>query len=256
MNSPQKAPKMSIANMLTEALKEDMYSKGEGSFNSKTDERLASMNDAQLAGIRKYLSPIAANTQCKYIREAFQEKLGKTETILVVREAIAGQKRKEEQSVDSKQYQRHRQKQDKEDEREFVFAIINKKAREQALEDQAEFQKKRSYEEKLRMILAFPEAEKLQKKYAIVGVSFLIIGIVVAAVLFNMMKNAVILACILVFTFFTSAFIFWRSYKVGIVSETVVPVEDLSREFEIREGELRRKGMRGRCVRIERNKPL
>lgn len=222
-----------------------MYSNKEGNFNSKTGERLASMNDAQLAGIRKFLGPMAASSQCKFIREAYQDKLEKTETILVVREVVAEQRRKEEQSVDSKQYQRRRRKQDKEYEKEFVFESINKKAREQALEDQVVFEKKRVHEDKLRMIQAVPEAEKAQRDYIITGIAVLTGGIVVAAVLFNILGSAVILASLLVFSFFFSIFIFWRAYKAGIISETVVPEDERERAKEIRERELVREGMRG-----------
>ena len=94
-----------LARIISDALNEDKFS---DTFNNGIDDRLNNMNDAQLAGIKKYLVPEVSNAKCKYIKEAFERTLVKTTKILVVREAIQEEIKKDEQSVNSKQYNKRR----------------------------------------------------------------------------------------------------------------------------------------------------
>ena len=161
--------KKSMATLLGEALKEDRYDNRPDNFNSRFQERLDNMNDAQLAGFKKYLAPIAVSSRVGYIKEAFTEKLEKTVSILTVREKQADQKFKEEQCVDTRAYDRWRRRQDKEMEKDMVIQDINRKAKAEAAEQIAELEKQRKAEEKQRMMKAVPEAEALQQKYIIAG---------------------------------------------------------------------------------------
>lgn len=66
---------MSIAKIITDAFREDKFGH---EFISHSEERLQAMNDAQLAGVERFLLPMIANSKIHYIRDAFRELEGKT----------------------------------------------------------------------------------------------------------------------------------------------------------------------------------
>ena len=66
---------MSIAKIISDAFREDKFGH---EFISHNEERLQAMNDAQLAGVERFLLPMIANSKITYIRDAFKELEGKT----------------------------------------------------------------------------------------------------------------------------------------------------------------------------------
>ena len=195
-----------MAGLLAEALKEDRYDNRPDNFNSRFQERLDNMNDAQLAGFKRFMAPIATSSRVGYIKNAFTEKLEKTVSVLTVREREAEQRVKEEESVDTKEYDRWRRRQDKQNEKEMVIRDINRKAKAEAAEQIAEAEKQRLAEEKQRMMKAVPEAEALQQKYIIAGCCCFVVLLTGAILSYNATGNIIILLCLLFVAFFLYMF--------------------------------------------------
>ena len=237
------ATKKSLAMLLSEALKEDRYDNRLDNFNSRFQERLDNMNDAQLAGFKRYMAPIATSSKVDYIKNAFTEKLGKTVSVLTVRERNAEQKFKEEQSVDTKGYDRWRRRQDKEMEKDMVIRDINRKAKAEAAEEMEEAMKKRKAQEKERLMSAIPEAELLQQKYIIAGLCCFVFLLTGAIVTHSITASLILLLCLIFVAFFFSGFIFYYAYYAGIVLEEEIPEEEFQMELGACERRLIREKM-------------
>jgi uncharacterized membrane protein len=138
-------------------------------------------------------------------------------------------------SVDSRQYAKRRIKEDRESERDLVRAHLEKQSLVQAIEEVKVYERERHAEEKKRMILAVPEAEKQRRNNAIYGIVLLIISIVAGVVVFQMLKSTVILVCAIAVGVLFSSYLFRQAYLLGIVSEKIVPQEEIDEAVRLRQ---------------------
>jgi hypothetical protein len=146
----------SIAIFIRELLSEEKYS---SDFNDRIQERIETLNAAQLQGIYNHLKSVAKQAKSPQWIEANQELMHKIEGVLKIRSEEAAKERKVIEEYYLKQKQKRQLKVIAEREKIRVVQMVQETARKQAEEEVKENELKRQAAERVVILQEIAKAE-------------------------------------------------------------------------------------------------
>jgi len=227
----------SYAKIMSDALKENKF---DPSFSDGMMDRIESMNNAQLSGIRQYLEPTVNRSKFASWRNANAKVLNKVDEILGGRLYEIQKEVEEDVKLDDKAHSKFNRIKDKKAEKIAMREQTKRNAAKTARQQVEEYEKKRRADEKIEMLKRMPVAEEMRFQWIYATVVFFIAGIVMTAML---LKTALAIALSILSFFLISCAMGYRAYLVGLVLPREVTEEEIERAVMIREEEIFLKAM-------------
>jgi hypothetical protein len=222
----------SYSKIMSEALAEDKFDK---TFSAFMDDRIESMNNAQLTGIRQYLEPTVKRSKFASWRNANAKVLSKVDEILSSRLYEIEAEVLKEEKLDTKVHDKVQRKENKIEAKRHMLAQTAKNARRTAEKEVTEYEAKRKQEEKAHILQNTPIAEETRYQWIYFGVVVFIFGIALASTLF---QDALTLSLSILSVLGATGFIFYKAYHAGIIVPKVVTDEEIEDAINIREEEI------------------
>lgn len=227
----------SLAYFIKTCQQEDKYG---SEFVSQIDDRMRTLNYAQLQGMQEVLQQCIADGKSFPWRRANEKLLERVNVHIIPRreESILNEQKKEKTKREA--YVKRLNKNAKQKEKDRVMHQILLNAENQAVIDVKEGEFKRQAAEKARLMEIIPIREEKRNKYFRYTVLYFIILVVVISVV---LTDPLFIGCGIAFAFISTGLISYKVYQIGIVNQVVVTEADLEQQRIVRKEELVQKSL-------------
>lgn len=221
----------SIAGFVRELLSEDKYGT---EYMERIDERVQTLNAAQLQGLYNHLTKTANESRSKLWKDANNHLILKIKDVLAERVKAANEEKKIVQEARLKRSQKRRKQKESYMEQERVRQMIEKKAHDDAEKEVMEAEYQRQTAEKVaimrQIVVAEDRRDFLWK--VIVFVYFCLFGAIIAifAVLFPVPIYITIAALFLITI--VCLILAYRTYLLSIIKPIVIAPEYIEGQIE------------------------
>ena len=239
----------SIAMFMKQAHDEDKYG---SEFIAGIDARVVEMNATQLRGLYNHLKKTARGATLEYWKDANNKLISHIEGLMREKELAIAKERKKEEEAWAAERAKDRQKKMRAEANVNAVLMIEKQAREKAMEEVKEAERKRQVEERaeifLKTIAADVKKERVWFRTAVVYV-FSVAIICVVAVMFLTSVAALLIGAGVAICTIAAGWIAYRYYKMAIILPLVVTEKDLEEQIDKRHEDLKLKGLEEKRIK-------
>jgi hypothetical protein len=227
-----------IVAHIKEMLEEEKYGT---EFISKLPDRLRELDVPHLLMMHDYIESVEERCRLPLWAKANNQLMTKVTQLLSEESENYEREKRRHLEVALRKERMQQLEEAKQREFERVMENIREKSRQMAEEEIMEQERKRQMQERINMAKKTFEGEKKRWRLFFLGI-FILIAVAVPIIIF--VKQLTYLIIALFCDGCLSAFIFWRAYTAGLLSQdSIIPAEKLEHNIRVRAEDLRLKAM-------------